>query len=257
MTKIDTIAEHLAAEWDTRGPYAALTDDLRPADIAEAYDVQAALQALHTAKRGPIAGRKIALASKTMQQMVGLDQPVAGAIFANDLRDSPASLPRDSFRRLGLEYELAFRMNADIDAAAHTQDSVRALVDQVRPAFELIEDKDADYADLCALTLTADNAWCGGVVLGQPLTDWQEMDLSDTVSVLEQDGHPAEHGNTGAADPWASLAWVLNHFGGCGETIRQGEWIITGSILKTRFPGPGDRFRYTVAGQASVEIAVT
>lgn len=257
MTKAETIASHLAADWETRGPYASLTGDLKPADIAEAYDVQSVLQAHFTKTRGPIVGRKIALASKAMQQMVGIDQPVAGAIFAKDLHDSPASVPRTQFRRLGLEYELAFRMGQDVGPGEHFADSVRGLVDQVRPAFELIEDKDADYADICPLTLIADNAWCGGVVLGEPLAGWQDMNLADTASLLEQEGHPPENGNTGAADPWMSLAWVLNHFGGRGEVIQKGEWIITGSILKTRFPAPGDRLTYSVAGKASVEIKVT
>ncbi len=257
MANVDAIAAHLAADWENRERYASLAGDLRPADIAEAYDVQAALQGLFTKMRGPIVGRKIALASRTMQQMVGIDQPVAGAIFAKDLHDSPAAVRRDSFRRLGLEYELAFRLGQTVDIGEHSAVGARALVDQVRPAFELIEDKDADYSSICPLTLIADNAWCGGVVLGQPLDGWQDLDLSDTASLLEQDGHPPEQGNTGAADPWASLAWVLNHFGGRGEVLQKGEWIITGSILKTRFPKTGDRLKYTVAGQASVEISVT
>ena len=257
MGKAEAIATHLAARWEPRGEYERLAGDLRPADMAEAYAAQAALQDLFIKTRGPIVGRKIALSSKAMQQMVNIDQPVAGAFFTSDLMDSPASVSLDSFRRMGVEYELAFRMASDVAPSEHSPDTIKALVDQVRPAFELVEDKNADYTDICALTLIADNAWCGGVVLGQQLEGWQDMDLSDTPSVLEQDGQPPEAGNTGAADPWGSLAWVLSHFGGRGQIVRQGEWIITGSILKTRFPGPGDRLKYTVAGQASVEISIT
>lgn len=257
MTKAEKIAAHLAAEWETRGPYASLTGDLKPADLTEAYATQSALHTKMAASRGAIVGRKIALASKTMQHMVGIDQPIAGAIFGNDLYDSPARIARDSFRRLGLEYELAFRVSQTVDADGHDAASVMDLVDQVRPAFELIEDKDADYSELCPLTLAADNAWCGGVVLGEPLHNWRDLDLANVPSVLEQDGVSPEVGNTGAADPWASLAWVLNHFATRGEPIQAGEWIITGSILKTRFPKQGDRLRYSVADSASVEIRVT
>ena len=257
MTRIESIAAHLAADWESWGPYARLTGDLAPADMTEAYSIQAALQDRFAETRGRIVGRKIALSSKTMQAMVGIDQPVAGAIFANDLHDSPASIPRDSFRRLGLEYELAFRLDRDVSPGVHDAGTVQELVDQVRPAFELIEDKDADYSDICPLTLIADNAWCGGVVLGQALDGWQDLDLSDTPSLLEQNGVEPEAGNTGAADPWGSLAWVLNHFGGRGVVMGKGEWVITGSILKTRFPAAGDRLRYSVAGRASAEVAVT
>ena len=158
---------------------------------------------------------------------------------------------------LGLEYELAFRTAEDVTAAVSSAEQISELVDQVRPAFELIEDKEADYSDICPLTLIADNAWCGGVVLGDPLDGWQDMDLSNTGSILEQDGVPAEEGNTGSANPWASFVWVLNHFAERGDIVRKGEWIITGSVLKTRFPAAGDRLQYTVGGAASVQVAIT
>ena len=64
-----------------------------------------------------------------------------------------------------------------------------------------------------------------------------------------------EETNTGAADLLGSLAWVLNHFGELGMTVKAGEHIITGSAVKTRFPKAGDKIRYEIAG-ASVELEV-
>ncbi|MEM7190963.1 MAG: hypothetical protein AAF439_15235, partial [Pseudomonadota bacterium] len=246
MSKTAAIAEKLAADWAAKAHYERLTGDLLPADITEAYAAQGALQRLLTAKRGPIAGRKIALASKAMQEMVGLDTPIAGAIFANDVFDSPAEVPLERFVRLGLEYELAFEMSRDIAPGdgPFSADNVLELVAAVRPAFELIDDRAADYADLCPMTLAADNAWCGGIVLGPAIDDWQSLDLGDLPSVLHQDGQPPEDGNTGAADPIGSLIWVLSHFAERGETIRKGEHIITGSVLRTRFPVPDDVARH-------------
>lgn len=259
MDKIDRIATRLLEDWLAKAPYHPLTGELRPADLDEAYAAQRAFQQLLIEHRGPIMGRKIALSSRAMQEMVGLDAPVGGAFFQRDLRQTPAEVSLSNFQRLGLEYELAFEVGADVRPGGHTYSAADALdtVAAVRPAFELIDDRNADYSDLCAVTLTADNAWCGGVVLGSPIEDWQSLDLADLTAALHQDGHEPEPANTGAADPLASLAWVLNHVTSGGETIAQGEHIITGSVLRTRFPEGGDRFNYEITGHAAVSVAIT
>jgi 2-keto-4-pentenoate hydratase len=250
-------AHRLFDNWNTRAPYETMAGALAMETVDEAYAVQAALQQLHAKKRGAIAGRKIALASKTMQQMIGLDQPIAAAFFAGDVHVSPAMIRLNDFVRLGIEFELALELKADVppQAAEHTGRSARALVAGVRPAFELIEDRNADYSQLDAHTLIADNAWCGGVVLGAPLAGWQDHDLGDIASCVRQPGVPDEHTNTGEADPLGSLAWVLNHFSARGITLEKGEQIITGSAVRTRFPGPGDRLAYDVAG-ATAQVDV-
>lgn len=258
MDRIERIAAGLAEDWRTRAPYARLTGDDRPADVAEAYAIQRALRAHLARDRGALAGRKIALSSKAMQQMVGHSSPIAGVFFAGDLHQSPARIERAGFRGLGLEYELAMSLGRDVAPGDGPFDaaSARAVIGEVRPAFELIEDRAADYADLCPLTITADNAWCGGVVLGEAIAGWEALDPGNLPAVLTEDGRAPETANTGAADPMSSFAWVLNHAGAEGETVRAGEWVITGSVLRTRFPKPGDRLRYEVGGRWGVEIEV-
>lgn len=259
MDRNEALADKLVAEWQTRAPYEALDAELRPADLAEAYRVQALVQRRHAARRGALAGRKIALSSQAMQQMVGIDHPVAGAFFADDIRRSPAEVSAGEFRHVGLECELAVTLGVDVapQAIPHDAGSVRALIAKAQPAFELIEDRDADYGAIDVLALVADNAWCGGVVLGEEIADWRALDLADLPAVLHQEGCAPEPTNTGAADPLGSLAWVLNHAGARGTSVRAGEVIITGSVLRTRFPAAGDSFRYQIGDRAAVELRVT
>ncbi|MGI9354438.1 MAG: 2-keto-4-pentenoate hydratase [Rhizobiaceae bacterium] len=248
-------AHRLFDNWNTGAPYETMAGAFAMASVDEAYAVQAALQQLHTTKRGAIAGRKIALSSKTMQQMIGLDEPIAGAFFGSDVHHTPATIRLDDFVRLGIEFELALELKANIAPrqTEYTHLSARELVAGVRPAFELIEDRNADYSRLDAHTLIADNAWCGGVVLGEPVADWQQLDLGNIASRVVQPGQPDEATNTGAADPLGSLAWVLNHFSARGIALSKGEHIITGSAVRTRFPVSGDRLAYDVAG-ATVDV---
>lgn len=253
--RAERIAEKLAGDWSPRAAYETLSGDLALKDMTEAYQVQEVLQRKYAATRGAIAGRKIALSSKAMQEMVGIDQPIAGAIFANDVHQTGAEISLSTFRHLGLEYELAFELSQDVGEPVEAG-SVLDLVASVRPAFELIEDKAADYTALDVLTLMADNAWCGGVVLGDPIAGWRDLGLGNLPSVLSQEGVADEAGNTSAADPVNSLVWVLNHFVGRGAVLKAGEVMITGSVLKTRFPVPGDRVRYEITGHAAVEVSL-
>ena len=257
MNQTNRIAKKLFDDWNSKAPYEALSGAFAVGAVEQAYDVQLALQNLHVQNRGVIAGRKIALSSKAMQQMVGIDQPIAGAIFSGDVATSPATIRASDFIHLGIEFELAIELNADIppQAQPHTAQTAHNYIAAVRPAFELIEDRNADYTNLHPLTLIADNAWCGGVVLGQELAGWRDMDLGNIPSVVHQSGQPDEETNTGAADPLGSLAWVLNHFSERGIPLAKGEHIITGSAVRTRFPVPGDALTYDVAG-ATVEVKI-
>jgi len=138
----------------------------------------------------------------------------------------------------------------------HDSDSVRALIAGVRPAFELIDDRGADYAALDAFTLIADNAWCRSVVLGAPIAGREAQDLDALAGVIEQPGYAPERIVTGAAAPLASLAWVLNHASAAGQTVGRGEHVITGSAARTRFPKAGERLSYQLDGLTEVELDV-
>lgn len=257
MTKFDRIADKLAETWDQRPDYEALSGDLALDSIAEAYEAQVIVQERFTVKRGAIIGRKIALAAKAMQEFVGIDHPVGGAIFANDAHDSPAAIRLSDFNHLGLEFELALTLGRDVPPSTdHTATSVATLVSAARPAYELIEDRSADYSNLDVKTMIADNAWCGGIVLGPEIAGWNSMDLSALPARLTRPGHEDMEGSTAATDPLTSLAWVLNDVGSRGITVKQGEVVITGSMLTTQFPKVGDAYRFEISG-AAVEMSVT
>lgn len=259
MDRVERMAEKVAADLAARAPYEPLSGDLQPRDLAEAYRVQCAVQERLTATRGAIAGRKIALSSTAMQEMCGIPHPVAGVFFARDVLPSPATVSAAAFRRLGVEFELAFEIARDIPAAGAPQspETVRALVAAVRPAFELVDDRGADYGAIDAFTLVAGNAWCSGVVLGEPIGGWEELDIENLPASVNQEGRDPEQTSTGAAAPLTSLAWVLNFMRTQKLAVGAGEHVITGSTVRTRFPAPGDRLGYDIAGLAAVEMAVT
>jgi 2-keto-4-pentenoate hydratase len=262
--KVERVAETLAGQHAARERFEPLAGDLALDSLDEAYAAQRALiQRWSEGTRGPIAGYKIALTSRAVQELCGVDHPCAGAIFGSTVVESPATVARGDFVRLGLEFELCLRLGRDLPGGPqpYTAETVRDAVDMAVPAFELVEDRASDYTKLNAISLVADNCWCGGIVLGQVTGDWRSLDLSANPVRLEYSHGGAtetETATTGAAlgDPLNALAWVANVLCGQGRPLEAGMWVMTGSTLKTRFAEAGDRAVYTVEGLGSVEVDV-
>ena len=77
--RIQRAAQFLFEERQAQRRYEPTPDTLAPRTVDEAYAVQEALSTLLAGKLGPLAGYKIGLTTAVMQQMVGLNEPIAGA----------------------------------------------------------------------------------------------------------------------------------------------------------------------------------
>jgi len=103
---IDATARACFETLRTRARYRPLDAALRMAPLDDAYLIQDVLHRLMIeAGRGEIAGWKIALTSRAMQQMTGVDQPAAGAIFSNVVSLSPVRIDLAAYHHLGVEFE--------------------------------------------------------------------------------------------------------------------------------------------------------
>jgi len=256
---IDATARAAFNTYKTRTRYRPLDAALRAAPLDDAYRIQDALhRVMAEAGRGEIAGWKIALTSRAMQQMTGVDQPAAGAIFSKFVHASPARIDVAAYHHLGVEFEVAVRVGDDVPATGGpwTRASVAGHVAACLPAFELVEDGDADYKTLDAFTLIAQNTWNGGVVLGPAVTEWRGVDLERAVTRCWVNDQPSGQGKTGDAmgHPLEAVAWLANLLNGRGRRLERGMIVMTGSSITTKFPAPGDRVRFVIDGLGEVAL---
>ena len=196
-----------------------------------------------------------------MRRLVpGIDQPCAGAVLDTRVHHSPAELPRSLLLRIGLECEVMARLADDLPdtGTAWTRESVAPHVGSLAAAFELIDDREADYGNMTAFDLIADNSWNGGVVIGREMRDWRGLDLVGARGFLEVDGKPAGEGRGGDAmgHPLEPLAWLANHAVARGRPLRTGEFVMTGSIVPTRFLEAGEHAVYHHEALGSVELTI-
>src|SRR2546428_6705580 len=245
-----------------RARYRPLDASVRKAPLDDAYRIQDALHRLMIeAGRGEIAGWKIALTSKAMQQMTGVDQPAAGAIFSKVVHPSPARVDLAAYHHLGVEFEVAVRLGESLPARGGpwTRASVADRVAACLPAFELVEDGDADYKTLDAFTLVAQNTWNAGVVLGSPVTAWHSVDLERAVTRCWINDQPGGEGKTGDAlgHPFEAGAGLANPPNPPGRLLERGRVRMTGSTRTPKVPPPGDRVRFAIESLGEIVLETT
>lgn len=253
-------AERIHQEHRDRIKFSSLPLDRRN-DLEYAYSVQEVLVNLLISENNDgIGGWKIGLTTKAMQKFAGVDFPIAGAILFSRVFSSPSYLNYSDFVRLGIEMELAIRISRDISATTElNQDNVRDFVDGVAAAFELIDDRDADYTALDASSIVADNSWNAGIVLGEAVDLDEDITLLGRQGVLTRDSEILGKGLTDDAggDPLDMVVWLANQLQKRGHQLRAGDWVMTGSLIPTIFVKSGENYRFEIEGLPETIISIS
>ena len=214
-------------------------EEYRPRNLQEAYAAQDRYVELSSTSSPPIAGYKIAVTSQVIQELVGISHPCLGMIRSGSVQTSPANLLESAFQHVAIECEIAFTLKSNLEGIQDKQDreSVTTLIESCHPAFEILDDRHADYSKMDALSLIADNCWCAGVVLGPAITNWQSLALDELTGTLQINGKTVGEGVTRDAlgHPLEGLAWISNTLSQQGKRLEAGMIVITGSIIATEF----------------------
>jgi 2-keto-4-pentenoate hydratase len=236
--------------------YRNLPDALAPMTVAEAYAAQEALRLLWEPRLGTVAGLKIATTTKVMQQLMGIDHPCGGIIYAKRVHRSPATIAKSAYQNLVIEGELAVRLARDLPrtAAPHTRETVLTALGEVMAAYELIDDRRAVYRECKAFSLIADNAWNAGVVLGAAKPPPPGSRLDAIGARVAINGREV----TGKTDdPMGALAWVANLAIERERPMTAGMIVITGSVVPTFPVAPGDHVHFEIDGIGAAEMTIT
>jgi 2-keto-4-pentenoate hydratase len=246
-------ARFIAKAHAERARYQNLAGALEPPTIGDAYAAQEELRKLWEPIHGPVAGLKIAVTTKVMQELMGINHPCGGMIYARNVHASPHVLSLSRYMHVVVEFELAVRVGRTLAAKATpwTREEVRAEVVAVMAAYELIEDRNAVYKETRPTTLIADNAWNAGIILGKPVAVSKSTSLDGLVGKLAMPGGVRE-GRTD--DPMGALAWCANLAADRGRPLEAGQVVITGSVIPTLPIAAGERFEFSIEGIGAVSL---
>mgnify|MGYP000849782184 CR=1 FL=1 len=257
--RVTSRAEALFEQHRLRQSFAPFVGDDTVDSIDTAYAIQAVLvERLLTDRSETVAGYKIGLTSPRMQALLGIDSPIAGVVFGGRVHASGVQVSRADFGQLGIECEIVVRIGQDLlpAAAPYTSADVAAAVEAVCPAFELVDDRAADYTVTDISSLVADNSWNAGLVLGEFREQWP--DLASLVGVVSRNGTELDRGD--AADvlghPFNALLWLANHLARGERGLRRGDLVATGSIVPTRVPSEPETCVFSLDGLGEVVLEV-
>jgi 2-keto-4-pentenoate hydratase len=236
----DRAADLLIAARRAVDPLAELPLDVRPATAEEGYAIQDRFLARWP---GPVTGWKVGATAKPVQEKFGVSEPFAGPVFAGDTFASPARVAASAYLHRAIECEFAFRFGARLAprSGGYTREEIRAAIDAVVPAIEIVGPRFEDLLFARAPTAIADCGVNAGIVLGAPVSDWRGIDFARHPVQLTVDGKVAAEG-TGAAvlgDPFNVLDWLVAHLSARGIAIEAGQIVSTGTTTGIAYPPTG------------------
>jgi 2-keto-4-pentenoate hydratase len=253
--QIAAASRTLHDHWRAGTKLANLEASLRPADRAEGYAIQAAIENYSTAN---LFGWKIAATSEAGQKHINVEGPMAGRILTDTvIPDGGTASMAGNEMRVG-EPEFAFRMAKDLPprSSAYTVQQVLDAVDTLHPAIEIPDSRFADFVSAGAAQIIADNACAHLFVLGAPTTaNWRALDLVEEKPVITlRDRQFIGHGKNVLGDPRIALAWLVNELRELGVTLKAGQIVTTGTCHPPLPIQSGDLFAvdFGLIGKVSV-----
>lgn len=246
QTEIEEAARLLAAARRERHLLPALPEGAQPQSFADAAAVQERTIALLGEN---IAGYKLA---GTDSAKVMWGAVLGSRVFRNPARIEAALVPL-----LGVEVEIAFRLEQEIGAddrdwtKARFDDAVVAL-----PLIEIVDSRFTSYSGTPPLHRAADFMSNGGIVVGEPLPGWRAIDLEKLAVKLAFSGKTVADvvGGHAAGDPRLPALAFLNAPART-RTLPRGTILTTGTYTGLLHARPGDVVKADVGPFGGLELS--
>jgi 2-keto-4-pentenoate hydratase len=252
------IMEALDTAERTRIPIQPLTETQPDLTPATAYAIQGAWLERKLAAGGRLAGRKVGLTSRAMQQQLGVGEPDFGFLLQAMLVPSGGTLQRSDLLQPRVEPEIAFWLAADLRGPGVTATDVLAATRGVSAALEIVDSRIADWRIKLADTI-ADNGSSARAVIGERVVSVADLDLAAEAVALTRNGDVVGRG-TGAdvlGHPAEAVAWLANRLADFGEGLRAGQVVLPGAMCASVFAQAGETFtaEFPSIGTVSVIFA--
>ena len=235
---------------------ADLPESLRPATLDEAYDVQARVVA--GLGHGEPIGYKCACTSPIAQEALAIDGPLFGRLLSGTTSSGGSTLEAGRFVHRVVEAEVGFRLGEDVEPVdgGHTPGTIARCIDAAIPAIEIVDYRYESWT-LGALQVAADNAIHGWWVQGDPVTDWQHLDLATMAVTVDRNGQVETMGS-GAnvlGHPLNVMAWLADELPRFGLQLRAGDLVTTGVTTDVFEADAGDEILAEFDGLGSVGVS--
>lgn len=233
-SRVATGAQWLRQAEDDRIPIEPLTDTLPGLTVEDAYRIQRLNIERRLAAGDAVAGHKIGLTARAMQELFGVDEPDYGHLLRSMVHEAAQPLELATLIEPQIEVEPAFFLGRPLAGPGVTMQDVLDATEYVVTCFEVIDSRIAHWRIRLEDTV-ADNGSSARVVLGgarMPVSALAERGLD---TVLEVDGAVVETGNTEAilGHPANGVVWLANTLAGYGVSLEAGHLVLPGTCTRS------------------------
>jgi 2-keto-4-pentenoate hydratase len=200
-----------------------------PLSLAEGQEVAAKVQVTW----GPVGGWKVTAASTK-------ERPTWSPVFSKDIFGSPAKFARGTFRQIGIECEIAYRMAKDLNRPPYTRDQIVDAIAGILPLVEIVDTRLADRKSASDGWKYAEGGGNGAFLIGHQISDWRHINTQDQPVALNFNGKTvADKPGNPAPDLVLAVMAIANQAGVYCGGIRAGQIVTTGTMTGNIPTEPG------------------
>jgi len=244
--ELQALADRQWRDYQAREPGTCFADPDFALDLARAYELQDAVAALRVSAGDRVIGYKVGCTGPGTVQQFGMEGPIRGYLFANEVRRHRETLDLRNFASLAIEGEVALRIGSD--------DTIAAVFPVIELHHFVFRAPRKTLAEL-----VANNGLSGGFVLPHEawLSSQDYLERRGTLSVRINGRLIA----AGALWPLpggagASLGWLRNHLAETGLPLLPGQIILAGTPLGLYPVRSGDHVAVLVDDQIGAECSL-
>lgn len=224
--------------------------------IARGMAAQFDLWRKHLAAGEQVLGWKVGFGAPAVMEKMGIHAPLVGFLTSAARIAPGATISLQSWTKPAAEAEIAVHMGADLKAGASRAEAMQAIAG-IGPAIELA---DVEFPPDDVEAILSHNIYQRHVLLGSCDHARAGCVLEGLTATIIRNGIASAQ----TTDPQAAtgeLVGIVQHVAAvlaeCGETLRSGQVIITGSITPPLWIEPGEELVFDLSPVGSVMLRFT
>lgn len=255
--KIEEVAHALRHAGESRTPCAPFQAGLPGFTLQDAYAVQEVNTGHGLASGRRLAGRKIGLTSRAVQQQMGVHQPDFGMLFADMAFCDGEPIPAARLLQPRIEGEIAFVLRKGLGGEQLTLPDLIDAIDYALPSIEIVDSRIADWK-IGIFDTIADNASSGLYVLGTRPVPLSALDLTLCGMVVENRGEPLSTGAGVAClgNPLHAALWLARKMVEVGRPLAAGDTVLSGALGPMVPAKTGEVYEVRINGLGSVRAVI-
>jgi 2-oxo-3-hexenedioate decarboxylase len=255
---IQKIANELHQARLQASPVKQYSDHLKEFNINDAYSVQEHGIELRKGDGETIIGLKMGLTSEAKRRQMDLDSPLYGVLTNTMQIENGGTFSLKGTIHPKIEPEVAFFVEKELTGKV-TRDEVLESISWVCSAMEILDSRYEQFKYFSMEDVISDNSSSCMYVLGDKVTDYKDLNLSDLKMKMKVNGEIAHEGNSSAisGNPVLSVVQLCELLAERDLYLKGGQVVLAGAATAAVALENGMNIELEVAGLPGLSVKVT